>query len=66
MDVESLGDLSPTQKPTGDQGMLGAEEGVFPKKELTSWLSNIKQSFMKTYIQLTYGLKGCVFKNIYV
>lgn len=29
---------NPTERATGNQGMLGVEERVFPKEEHTDWL----------------------------
>ena len=41
------------------------EEVVLPRKEHTHWLSTVKRSAMKTYIQVTYGLNRLCF-GIYI
>ena len=43
----------------------GIGEVVLPRKEHTHWLSTVKRSAMKTYIQVTYGLNRLCF-GIYI
>lgn len=43
--------LHSTQRTTGNQGMLGAREIVFPREQHTSCLSNTKWS--ETYTEVT-------------
>lgn len=45
---ESPQDFSPTQNLTDNQAKLGIRDIALPRKENNSWLSNAKESDLKT------------------
>lgn len=48
--------LNPTLRTLCNWGRLGKGKVIFTKEEHTNWLSNVQQSALKIYMQVTYTL----------
>lgn len=69
VDSKSLQSISPRQRTTGTQGMLGEREMVFPREKHSNQFLDTKCSAQKTDIQVTvYRLSSlylCIYEYIH-